>query len=143
MKVSALILLASCIAWSSCTSEPGSIADYKAAEAQLELGYSAPDPRVAEQALLDYRATFQKWQSQGVKRYDYDHVFGITDARLMLLYDHIGDAAKADQYYQQATGSLARVAMQHGGEPKHRSREYLASVIQKADAYYSVKWKQK
>lgn len=143
MKVTAFILLSGFIVLSSCTKEPGSIADYQAAETQLAQGYSSPDPRLAEQALLSYRATFEKWQSQGVKRYDYDHVFGVTDARLMLLYEHLGDTAKADRFYQQATGSLALVSMQHGGEPKHRSRDYLASVIQKADAHYSLQWKQK
>lgn len=91
---------------------------------------------------MAYRGLHEQWKSNGITGFEYEYVFGWTDARLMKLYSHVGDAERAEHYFRSAITNLAVVSARRRGQPERMTREQLVQKLKKADnfLYPEMQW---
>jgi hypothetical protein len=101
-------------------------------------GYLSPDPKLAEQALLEHETTIRKWEKQGVRGLDYPYIYRLTESRLLTVYVHTGEEQKAQRTYQSLTNIMA---LSHTSQVW--SMQEVVADVEEAETNLPVLWRKK
>jgi hypothetical protein len=101
-------------------------------------GYLSPDPKLAEQALLEHETTIRKWEKQGLRGLDYPYIYRVTESRLLTVYVHTGEEQKAQRTYQSLTNIMALNHTSHVW-----SMQEVIADVEGAETNLLVLWRKK
>ena len=108
---------------------------------RFEQDYSSTNIQTAERALLTYISSIENQQHSGNKRYNYNFLFGLANARLADLYTYAGKTDLADNRYCAATKYIYLSAVSNKEEPKLYSKEELHMIVLHADSELRPGWR--